>query len=183
MTKINSLKEIYKNIVSCEKCGLCKTRNKAVTFRGNPKSKIMIIGEGPGATEDEKGIPFVGRSGKLLDKMLIEIFLDIEEDIYISNIVKCRPPNNRNPFFDEIQKCQDYILNEIILIKPRLIITLGRVPGDWFARYKEYNIYTFYERKLWLPMYHPSYLLRQSNEKKEEWKNALRKILIKRGLT
>lgn len=181
MKKYKTIEEIYQAINKCEECPLYKNRIVEYKYRGNSKAKIMLIGEAKGKEEQKTGIPFVGRSGKLLDRLLEEIGLDIEEDIYITNIVHGRPirdGRDRAPFFDEISKCQDYVLNEIFLIRPRLIITLGRTSGNWFNRYKEYKINKYNSRKLHLPVYHPSYLLRKRSEI-DEWKKAIADTLRK----
>lgn len=128
----------------------------------------MCVAEALGQTENEIGLPFVGRSGKLLDKMLQEAGLDIWKDIYVSNIVKCRPIDldtgkDRKPFFDEISLCDCFLKEELKIINPNLIITLGRSSSEWYSHYieqKGYDINIFYEDKKWLPTYHPSYLLR-----------------------
>lgn len=158
----------------CDKCPL-KNNGKLVWGRGNPNADIFFIGEAPGKDESESGLPFTGRSGKLLSKLLKEIEI-IENEVYISNIVKHRPPDNRNPFYDEITACQSYIIEEIRTVNPKLIITLGKISGNWFARYKSYEIYKYYAEKRWLPLYHPSYLLRRRSEI-VRWKESLKKTI------
>lgn len=111
---------------SCRKCKLWETRNNVVIGKGNKNADIMFIGEGPGQQEDLTGIPFVGPAGQLLDKMLKAIDLTID-DVYIANIVKCRPPNNRNPEKDEAQACLDYLRNQVLLLKPKIIVLLGSI--------------------------------------------------------
>ena len=175
---MNSINEIYEQINSCTACKLYKNRKIDYIYRGNQKAKIMLIGEAPGETEQNEGIPFVGRSGKLLDSLLEKAGLDIYEDIYITNIVKDRPPDNRKPFYDEIVRCAPFLLHEIEIIQPKLIITLGKSSGDWFNQYKEYEINHYYEDKKWLPLYHPSYLLRR-RDKIDDWLKALKECLNK----
>lgn len=120
------LKEITEQILICKKCPLHKGRTHAVPGEGNPNADILFIGEGPGATEDQQGRPFVGDSGKFLTEMIESIGLK-REDIFIANVVKCRPPHNRDPLEEEVQVCSNnYLLNQIRLIKPKLIVTLGR---------------------------------------------------------
>lgn len=118
-----------------------------------------------------------GRAGQLLDRLLMDVGLDIDKDIYFTNVVHDRPPNNRDPFIDEIKSCQSYIINEIKLINPKLIITLGRVPGNWWNRYRPFNIYQYYPERKWLPLYHTAYLLRQPKTAQFIWKKALIKVL------
>ncbi len=118
------LEELANTIRACRKCKLSLTRRNAVPGEGNPKASVMIIGEAPGATEDEMGRPFVGSAGKLLDELMKRIGLD-RSKVYITNLVKCRPPNNRDPEADEISACSPYLDLQISLIKPKLIVTLG----------------------------------------------------------
>jgi uracil-DNA glycosylase len=173
---MNSIQEVYEKINTCTACSLHKNRITDFIYRGNKEAKIILIGEAPGATEQEMGLPFVGRSGRLLDRLLIKSGLDPQNDVFISNIVKCRPTDNRKPFYDEILKCCSFLLREIELVKPSLIITLGKTSGDWFNNYKAYDINKYYKEKKWLPLYHPSYLLRRNNEI-INWVAALKKVL------
>jgi DNA polymerase len=142
----------------------------------------MGIGEAFGANEQRYGKPFIGRSGKLLDLLLLESGILPEKDIYITNVVKDRPvekDKDRKPFFDEIKACEEYILKEIEILNPKLIITFGKTSGDWFNNYDPYDINHFYKEKKWLPLYHPSYLLRSRSEIPkfvEAIKNTLREI-------
>ncbi len=134
---------------------------------GNTHAKIMLIGEAPGKEESEQGKPFVGRAGKKL-RGILSGFLDLDKDIYITNTVLCRPPDNRNPSIDEQNTCFPHIETQIRIIRPRLVMTAGRVSSDWFSRFVHltYIVYQMQEWKLddmyalWLPLYHPSYLLR-----------------------
>ena len=119
--------ELRNKCLKCEKCDLCKTRTNVVFGVGNPNAEVMFIGEGPGQNEDLQGEPFVGRAGKLLDKLLFAVDLDRQKNVYIANIVKCRPPSNRNPEQDEAQTCLNYLRNQVILIKPKIIVLLGSV--------------------------------------------------------
>ena len=153
----------------CDKCHL-KNNGSLVWGEGSLDSDVFFIGEAPGKNEAEEGRPFVGRSGKLLRRLIAECGI---EKFYISNLVKHRPPDNRNPFYDEILICSPYLLEEIRKVKPKLIVTLGRVPGDWYNHYHEWKWETYYPEKRWLPLYHPSYLLRVKQEVKEKWKSAL----------
>jgi uracil-DNA glycosylase family 4 len=166
------LQELQKIVLNCNLCKLSKTRNNVVFGEGNPNSKIMFIGEAPGREEDLQGRPFVGRSGELLTKIIENILNIKREEIYISNIVKCRPPQNRDPEIDEVESCIPYLIKQIDIIKPNLIVTLGRIAFKYLlnseisitqARGKLYN---FKGIKV-IPTYHPSYLLRNPIKKKE----------------
>jgi len=128
---MNTLKSINEEILSCQKCGLYKTRTHAVPGDGNMNADIMFVGEAPGKAEDIQGKPFVGAAGKFLDELLAEIDLK-RSDIFITNIVKCRPPNNRDPQDNEISVCWPYLEEQVKLIKPKLIITLGRYAMNRF---------------------------------------------------
>lgn len=119
-------KELEQMCLNCKKCDLCKTRTNVVFGYGNIKSKVMFIGEGPGQNEDLQGKPFVGRSGKLLDSFLEEIGLN-REKIYIANIVKCRPPDNRDPFPEEQAMCINWLRNQVYILRPKIIVALGRI--------------------------------------------------------
>jgi len=156
--------------VICKKCNL-KDNGKFVYGRGSSSAEIFFIGESPGKFESITGIPFVGRSGKLLSKILKEISID-ENKVYISNIVKHRPPKNRKPFYDEIKACQEHLIAEIKGIEPKLIVTLGRTSGDWWNHYRPFEWGKYYSDRKWLPLQHPSYLLRK-RDIIPEWKAAL----------
>ena len=119
----NTWEELEESIKNCEKCKLCKTRKNIVFGSGNREASIMFIGEGPGADEDEMGMPFVGKAGKLMDKAFEGVGID-REKVYIANIVKCRPPQNRVPEKDEAIACIDYLRNQVMLIKPKIIVYL-----------------------------------------------------------
>ncbi|QZZ22443.1 uracil-DNA glycosylase [Leptothermofonsia sichuanensis E412] len=154
----------------CFRCGLGESRTNAVIGRGNDKASIMIVGEGPGQNEDETGIAFVGKAGQLLDKILASVNLT-ERDVYICNVVKCRPPNNRDPQPAEIEACNGYLREQIRLVNPKIILLTGKyamltllgikqgitkVRGQWVER----------DGRLYMPIFHPAYLLRnQSREK------------------
>ena len=161
--------EIEKSIENCQKCKLCKTRQNIVFGTGNKNADIMFIGEGPGADEDRLGEPFVGRAGKLMD-LAFEIVEIKREDVYIANIVKCRPPQNRNPEDDEAKACMDYLRNQVILVKPKIIVLLGSVALKNILG-KEYGITQargkWIEKKgiMYMPTWHPAALLRDENKK------------------
>ncbi len=154
----------------CNKCELCETRTNLVFGVGNPDAEVMFIGEGPGEQEDLKGEPFVGRGGHLLDKMLAVIDLDRKKNIYIGNMVKCRPPKNRDPKPEEQEQCIFWLRNQVKLIQPKIIVCLGRISAMKIIKpdikiTKEHGI--FYERKgtLMMATLHPAALLRNPNNK------------------
>lgn len=163
----------------CTDCGLCQNRTQAVPGEGSRQAEIMFVGEGPGKDEDIQGRPFVGRAGKLLDQMLASISLD-RSKVYIANVVKCRPPNNRDPLPEEIEACMGYLKSQVALIKPLIIITLGRHSMDLFlpnlkisqvhGRPKRYKGINGDEPQVYLPLYHPAAALYNPN---------LREILLK----
>ncbi len=170
MDKAKEIENIKKQIEKCQKCPLCKTRLNPVIGEGSLDPKIMFIGEAPGANEDKQGRPFCGRAGNILDSLLEHIGIKREE-VYITNIVKCRPPNNRNPFAEEIENCSPYLDRQIEIIKPQLIATLGNfstsyilkklankkdVPGISKIHGKVFLI-KHKEKKLFIvPLYHPA---------------------------
>ena len=172
-------KELEKSIINCNKCKLCTTRQNIVFGTGNKNADIMLIGEGPGADEDRLGEPFVGKAGKLMN-MAFEI-LDIKrEELYIANIVKCRPPNNRNPEDEEVIACLNYLRNQVILVKPKIIVLLGSIALKNILG-KEYGITAsrgkWIEKKgiLYMPTWHPAALLRDDT-KKIDFINDLKKV-------
>ena len=119
--------ELKENCLSCRKCSLCEMRSSVVFGVGNPRAKVMFIGEGPGRNEDLQGEPFVGAGGQLLDKYLAAVDLDRRTNIYIANIVKCRPPQNRDPLQEEQEACMDWLRNQTALLRPKIIVCLGRI--------------------------------------------------------
>lgn len=162
--------ELEQACYNCYKCRLYEKRTNVVIGTGNKNADIMFIGEGPGEQEDLKAIPFVGAAGQLLNKMLKAIDLD-RNDVYISNIVKCRPPYNRDPKIDEKEACLNYLRYQLLLIKPKIIVCLGRIAAQsiinpQFKITKEHGIW--YEKKgYWIiATYHPSALLRDDTKKK-----------------
>ena len=158
----------------CENCKLCENRTQTVLERGNRSARWMFIGEGPGEQEDLQGRPFVGASGQLLDKMIAAMKLDTEQDVYIANVIKCRPPRNRNPEPEEISSCKNYLLQQINLVKPQMIITLGRYAVQTLldtelAVGKLRGKVHHYQSIPLIATYHPSYLLRTPSAKKDAW--------------
>lgn len=177
-----SLDELNKTICECQECPLGKTRNKFVFGKGNPNAKVMCIGEGPGADEDAQGEPFVGRAGQLLTDILKAIKFTREE-VYIANVVKCRPPGNRTPNPDEMEKCLPYLMKQIELIRPSLILCLGLTASQ--ALMKRKDTLTNFRGKVFeikgiktMVTYHPAALLRNPNWKKGCWEDvqAFRKL-------
>jgi uracil-DNA glycosylase, family 4 len=165
----NNWEELEEVVKQCRKCRLCETRKNVVFGVGNREADIMFIGEGPGADEDTQGEPFVGKAGKLMN-MAFDMLGIKREEVYIANIVKCRPPNNRNPQDDEAESCLDYLRNQVILVKPKIIVLLGSVALKNILG-KEYGITAsrgkWLERKgiLYMPTWHPAALLRDENKK------------------
>ncbi|MBE5819877.1 MAG: uracil-DNA glycosylase [Clostridiales bacterium] len=170
---------------ACKKCSKCKLytgRKKVVIGTGNKNAKIMFIGEGPGADEDIQGIPFVGKAGKLMDQAFQGIGIKREE-VYIANIVKCRPPNNRNPEEDEASSCREFLNMQIKLVNPEIIVLLGNVALKNILG-KEYGITS--SRGKWvekdgikyLPTFHPAALLRDESKKIDFWKDLKKLIYI-----
>lgn len=167
--------ELEKSIENCNRCKLCSTRQNIVFGVGNKNADIMLIGEGPGADEDRLGEPFVGRAGKLMN-MAFDMLGIKREELYIANVVKCRPPGNRNPEDDEAMACLNYLRNQVILVKPRIIVLLGSIALKNILG-KEYGITAsrgkWVEKKgiLYMPTWHPAALLRDENKKIEFWKD------------
>lgn len=161
--------ELEKSIINCNKCKLCRTRQNIVFGIGNKNAKIMFIGEGPGADEDRLGEPFVGKAGKLMNLAFQATGIKREE-VYIANIVKCRPPGNRNPEEDECNACLNYLRNQVILVKPEIIVLLGSVALKHIIG-KEYGITAsrgkWIEKKgiMYMPTWHPAALLRDETKK------------------
>ena len=155
--------------LACKGCSLASTRTKVVFGDGNERSKILFIGEGPGADEDEQGLPFVGRAGQLLTQILTAGGID-RKDVYITNIVKCRPPENRIPTPEEMIICDQHLQTQIMLIDPELIILLGNTPTRWILKTNEgitkiRGKWFEWRGKAVMPMFHPSYLLRNASSK------------------
>ncbi|MFH1395200.1 MAG: uracil-DNA glycosylase [Candidatus Omnitrophota bacterium] len=170
-----TLEGFNKKISKCVKCPLGETRINFVFGEGSPKAKLMFIGEAPGRDEDEQGRPFVGRAGQLLTKIIEAIGLR-REDVFIANIIKCRPPQNRNPLPMEIAACSPYLLKQIELIKPKVICALGKFSAQTLLKSETSisrlrgNFYDYHGIKL-MPTYHPAYLLRNSSGKKDVWED------------
>ncbi len=167
--------ELENSIQNCQKCKLCQNRQNIVLGQGNKEAKLMFIGEGPGADEDIQGLPFVGKAGQLMNKAFRGLGIDRNE-VYITNIVKCRPPANRVPEEDEALACLDYLRSQVMLIKPKIIVLLGSTALKNILG-KEYGITSsrgnWIEQKgiLYMPTWHPAALLRDESKKIEFWKD------------
>jgi DNA polymerase len=184
------LPQLATEVAACTKCGLATTRTQTVFARGNPDARLCFVGEAPGADEDEQGLPFVGRAGQLLDRMIGAMGLDPARDVYVCNILKCRPPGNRRPEPEEMAACFPYLNEQLALVRPRVIVALGntavaalletkmgitKLRGQW----------KLYRGILVMPTYHPSYLLRpspqQADAKRQAWED-LQLVMKELGL-
>jgi len=165
----------YQEICDCQLCDLGKSRTRFVFGVGNPNADLVFVGEAPGEKEDLAGEPFVGRAGKLLDKILAAIQLS-REDIYICNVLKCRPPNNRDPLPSEVEKCEPYLKQQLTMIQPKLIVALGRIAACTILKTKEplkdlrNKVFSYAGIDL-VVTYHPAALLRNPNFKRPAWED------------
>jgi DNA polymerase len=172
----DSLEGIAAEISACSRCRLCEKRKTAVPGTGSSRPLVAVVGEGPGADEDEQGLPFVGPAGKLLDKMLLAIELSRETNAFIANVVKCRPPMNRDPAPDEQAACGQYLARQLAILRPSFILTVGRVPTQALLGLREPvtrlrgRFHSFRGIPL-LPTYHPSALLRDESLKRPAWED------------
>ncbi|MGE5345268.1 MAG: uracil-DNA glycosylase [Acidithiobacillales bacterium] len=173
-------------VASCRKCGLGATRTQTVFSDGSPEARILFVGEAPGADEDAQGVPFVGRAGQLLTRMIEDGMGIPRKDVYICNVLKCRPPDNRNPEPSEISACRGYLETQIETIRPEVIVALGKFAAQFLLETEE-GIMRL--RGKWgdyrgipvMPTFHPSFLLRQPEKKREAWEDLLR-VLKRLGL-
>jgi uracil-DNA glycosylase family 4 len=168
-----TLDEVRRELGDCQRCKLCSTRKNIVFGVGNPRAELVFVGEGPGADEDDQGIPFVGKAGQLLTKM-IEAMGFQRDDVYICNVVKCRPPGNRNPEPDEIEACEPFLKAQLASIQPKAIVALGKFAAQTLLRdatpiTRMRGKWREYEGIPLMPTFHPAYLLRQPQEKKIAW--------------
>lgn len=166
------LETVQRKCLECHKCTLCKSRNNIVFSDGIPNSKLMLIGEAPGYWEDQKGLPFVGKAGQLLDRIFASVGLSREKNVYICNTIKCRPPENRNPLPEEKEACKEFLKAQIDILKPKIILVCGNIAlnsmlpqekGITKARGKWFD--GPYGSKM-MPIFHPSYLLRNDSRQK-----------------
>jgi DNA polymerase len=183
--KDDTLLKIREDIGDCTRCKLHRGRNKIVFGDGNPKARLVFVGEAPGADEDKQGIPFVGRAGKLLTQMIEAMGLK-REDVYICNVVKCRPPDNRKPEDDEVSTCSPYLLRQLDVIEPKVLLCLGAVAAQTLlATHRGISQFRgewmdWHGHKL-MATYHPAYLLRNPAAKSEVWRD-LQKVMAELGL-
>lgn len=178
---VTSLEELRDNIGDCRRCKLHSGRTHVVFGVGNPNAKLMFVGEGPGRDEDLKGEPFVGRAGQLLTDIITKGMGLAREDVYIANVVKCRPPQNRNPEADEVASCEPFLKKQIELIRPEIIVALGKFAVQTLLQSKvpitrlRGNWHTYMGIKL-MPTFHPAYLLRNPADKKLVWED-IKKVM------
>jgi DNA polymerase len=170
------LAAVRADIGDCTRCKLCSLGRSQIVFGvGNPQAELMFVGEAPGRDEDIQGIPFVGRAGQLLTKIIEAIGLK-RDDVYIANVIKCRPPENRNPEPDEVETCEPFLFRQIDIIKPKVIVALGKFGAQTLLRTLDPisrlrgNVYDFRGAKL-IPTFHPAYLLRNPSSKREVWED------------
>ena len=174
-SKGGGLSRLESQVSVCAKCDLSETRTQIVFGAGSPVADLMFVGEAPGMEEDRQGIPFVGRAGALLTKIIEAINLK-REDVYIANVLKCRPPENRNPLPTEILTCESYLIKQIELIKPKVICALGKFAAQTLLRSAEPitrlrgKFFDYHGAKL-MPTFHPAYLLRNSSGKRAVWED------------
>ena len=164
-------------VANCNRCALCTTRTQTVFGSGNKQADWMLVGEAPGQHEDEQGLPFVGSAGLLLTEMLRAIGL-IREEVFITNILKCRPPNNRDPHVDEVERCNDYLQRQQRLIQPKIILAVGRIAAQTLLKTDaplsrlRGKVHTFNNTPV-VVVYHPAYLLRSLPEKRKAWQDLI----------
>ncbi|MEI7840657.1 MAG: uracil-DNA glycosylase [Methylococcaceae bacterium] len=171
----DSWESLRADVIQCEQCTLCTTRTQTVFGEGNVNADWLFIGEAPGEYEDEQGKPFVGEAGQLLTKLLHAMRLTREE-VFITNVLKCRPPQNRDPHVDEIKQCRDYLRRQIALIQPKIIIAVGRIAAQTLLNTHEKigklrGEVHYVENIPLIAIYHPSYLLRSLIEKRKAWQD------------
>lgn len=168
-----SLEAIRADLGDCTRCKLCKTRKNIVFGDGSPKTRVVFVGEGPGDQEDQQGLPFVGRSGQLLTQMIVAMGLSRAE-VYIANVVKCRPPENRNPEPDEVATCSPFLHRQLDLIRPEVVVALGKFAAQTLLATEtpisklRGQFHSYRGTKL-MPTFHPAYLLRNPPAKKDAW--------------
>ena len=172
----STLEDLRKECQNCKKCRLCETRTNLVFGVGNENAEVLFIGEGPGENEDLQGEPFVGRGGKLLDKMLNAVDLDRHKNIYIANMVKCRPPKNRDPLPDEQDACIGWLRNQVKIIRPKIIVCLGRISATRIIKKdmkitKEHGIFFEKNGVIMMATLHPAALLRDPRRKPDAFED------------
>jgi uracil-DNA glycosylase len=170
-----TLEEVRRELGDCRRCKLCTARRQIVFGSGNPKARLVFVGEGPGAEEDAQGLPFVGPAGQLLTKMIVAMGLT-RDDVYICNVVKCRPPGNRNPEPDEIAACEPFLRAQLQSIGPEVVVALGKFAAQTLLRdstpiTRLRGQWRTYQGMKLMPTFHPAYLLRNPPEKKPCWED------------
>jgi len=180
ISSAHSLDELHKDVLTCHLCGLSKSRKNILFGNGSPHATVMFIGDNPGVSEDETGTLFAGRSGELLIKMIENVLLIPKEEVYITTILKCRPPENRVPTPEEVACCKPYVMQQIEMIKPKIIVALGstsfhHLTGEYDTPIDKVRglVLNFGEAKL-IPTFHPSFLLRNPSAKKEVYADMLK---------
>jgi DNA polymerase len=173
MGKPEKLEFLEKYLGDCKRCGLCESRTNIVFGVGDPEAKLVFVGEAPGSNEDQQGEPFVGKAGKLLDKMIGAMGLE-REDVYICNVIKCRPPDNRDPHVDEIKECAPFLRKQLGVVEPTVIVTLGKFASQFLTDQEETmgamrGSWHEWEGIAVMPTYHPAYLLRSADQKGKTW--------------
>jgi len=186
LSTTRSLDELRTFIGDCQRCKLAPHRTRLVFGVGNPRARLVFVGEGPGADEDAQGEPFVGRAGQLLTEIITKGMRLRREDVYIANVIKCRPPGNRNPEPDEVASCEPFLLRQIELIGPEVIVALGKFAAQTLLRSKvpitqlRGRWYDYHGIKL-MPTFHPAYLLRNPGDKRVVWAD-IQKVMKVLGL-
>lgn len=184
--RVAALRAIQEDIGDCTRCALHKGRNKIVFADGSPDARLLFVGEGPGADEDKQGLPFVGRAGQLLNNMIVAMGLKREE-VYIANVVKCRPPGNRTPEPEEANTCSPFLFRQIDVVRPEVIVALGATAATYLLGQRQPlaglrgRVHSFRNSKL-IVTYHPAFLLRDPRQKKEAWADlqiAMRELGLK----
>lgn len=176
LDKVQTLEALRAEIGDCRRCKLCQGRNNIVFGVGDPHAELMFVGEGPGRDEDLKGEPFVGRAGQLLTEIITKGMKMQRDEVYIANVVKCRPPDNRNPEPDEIAACQPFLMKQVELVKPKIIVALGTFAAQTLLQSKTAisrlrGVWHSYQGVKLMPTLHPAYLLRNPNDKKLVWQD------------
>ncbi|RJS19777.1 uracil-DNA glycosylase [Corallococcus sp. H22C18031201] len=170
-----TLDQIRRELGDCKRCKLCSGRKNIVFGSGNPRAELVFVGEGPGENEDLQGVPFVGAAGELLTKM-IEAMGFRRDDVYICNVVKCRPPGNRNPEPEEIAACEPFLRSQLLALQPKVIVALGKFAAQTLLRdstpiTRMRGTWRMYEGVQLMPTFHPAYLLRNAAEKRKAWED------------
>ena len=180
--KAGGLSAVRDELGDCTRCKLCKGRKTIVFGEGDPEAVLVFVGEGPGQEEDQQGRPFVGAAGQLLTDIIVKGMRLDREDVYICNIVKCRPPGNRNPEPDEIEACEPFLIKQLQAIRPKMIVALGNVAVKTLLRTKEgitklRGTWRTYQGIPLMPTFHPAYLLRNPSDKKLVWED-IKKVMV-----